>query len=143
MKFGLLVRAFLLLSVLLAASVQASQGLYGFETAEQEARFRVLTSELRCPKCQNQAIGDSDAEIAQDMRQQVAQMILQGDSNREIVDFFIVRYGEFVTYHPRLTPQTLLLWAAPLTVLGIGLLLVIWQVRRSRNVPYDEQEETP
>lgn len=85
----------------ISLSAMAATDIYQFETPEQEQRFRVLLDELRCPKCQNQSLADSDAGIAQDMRARVEIMIKEGKSNDEIVDYFVARYGNFVSYRPR------------------------------------------
>lgn len=131
-------RHWLWLMCLLPALAGAAQDIYGFESAAEEKRFRELLVQLRCPKCQNQAIADSDAPIAQDMRAQVAEMIRAGHSDDEIVDYFVQRYGDFVSYHPPLTPQTLILWLAPLLAMLGGALLVIHQIRRARRIARDE-----
>lgn len=125
----------LLLPVLAAAAVQ---DIYQFDSAADERRFRELLVQLRCPKCQNQSIADSDAPIAQDMRTQVAEMIREGRSDDEIVEYFVLRYGDFVSYHPPLTPQTMVLWLAPLLALLGGGLLVVMQIRRARRIARDE-----
>lgn len=119
-------------------ALPAVQDIYQFDSAVEEQRFRELLVQLRCPKCQNQAIADSDAPIAQDMRQQVAEMIRAGRSDEEIVDYFVQRYGDFVSYHPPLTPQTMILWLAPLMAMGGGLLLVVFQIRRARRIARGE-----
>jgi|AutmiccommunBRH5_1029478.scaffolds.fasta_scaffold00116_18 cytochrome c-type biogenesis protein CcmH len=119
-------------------ALQAVQDIYQFDSVIDEQRFRELLVQLRCPKCQNQAISDSDAPIAQDMRQQVAEMIRAGRSDEEIVDYFVQRYGDFVSYHPPLTPQTMILWLAPLMAMGGGLLLVVFQIRRARRITRGE-----
>lgn len=116
----------------------AVQDIYQFDSGVEEQRFRELLVQLRCPKCQNQAIADSDAPIAQDMRQQVAEMIRAGRSDEEIVDYFVQRYGDFVSYHPPLTPQTMILWLAPLMAMAGGLLLVVFQIRRARRIARGE-----
>ena len=119
-------------------ALPAVQDIYQFDSVIDEQRFRELLVQLRCPKCQNQAISDSDAPIAQDMRQQVAEMIRAGRSDEEIVDYFVQRYGDFVSYHPPLTPQTMILWLAPLMAMGGGLLLVVFQIRRARRISRGE-----
>lgn len=119
----------------------AAIAVYEFETPEQEQRFRNLIEELRCPKCQNQSISDSDADIAQDMRAQVAEMLREGRSDEEIVQFFVTRYGDFVTYKPPVNAETMILWAGPGVVFVIGLMLVLLQIRRARaRAPVIEQE---
>ena len=119
-------------------ALPAVQDIYQFDSVIDEQRFRELLVQLRCPKCQNQAISDSDAPIAQDMRQQVAEMIRAGRSDEEIVDYFVQRYGDFVSYHPPLTPQTMILWLAPLMAMGGGLILVLFQIRRARRISRGE-----
>jgi cytochrome c-type biogenesis protein CcmH len=119
----------------------AAIAVYEFETPEQEQRFRNLIEELRCPKCQNQSISDSDADIAQDMREQVAEMLREGRSDEEIVQFFVTRYGDFVTYKPPVNAETMILWAGPGVVFVVGLMLVLLQIRRARaRAPVIEQE---
>lgn len=119
-------------------ALPAVQDIYQFDSGVEEQRFRELLVQLRCPKCQNQAIADSDAPIAQDMRQQVADMIRAGRSDEEIVDYFVQRYGDFVSYHPPLTPQTMILWLAPLMAMAGGLVLVVLQIRRARRIARGE-----
>lgn len=115
----------------LSLSAMAATDLYQFETPEQEQRFRVLLDELRCPKCQNQSLADSDAGIAQDMRVRVESMIKEGKSDEEIVDYFVSRYGDFVSYRPPVTPTTSILWLAPLLLLGSGAVVIVLLLRRA------------
>lgn len=115
----------------LSLSAMAATDLYEFETPEQEQRFRVLLDELRCPKCQNQSLADSDAGIAQDMRVRVESMIKEGKSDEEIVDYFVSRYGDFVSYRPPVTPTTSILWLAPLLLLGSGAVVIVLLLRRA------------
>lgn len=120
-------------SFLLASSARADNEFYEFETAAQERQFNTLAGELRCPKCQNQTIADSDAPLAQDMRERVYQMIMEGKSNAEIIEFMKVRYGDFVHYRPPINKSTLILWLAPLAVIIIGAIAVWFNVRHQRN----------
>ncbi|WBA08046.1 cytochrome c-type biogenesis protein [Salinivibrio kushneri] len=118
--------------------------VYKFDSAEQEARFRALTSELRCPKCQNNSIADSNAELAQDLRQKVHQMLQQGRTDEEIRSFMIARYGNFVTYNPPVTASTLILWLAPALVLVSGMVVMIMRSRRAKqtvNHALSDEEE--
>ncbi|WP_414430077.1 cytochrome c-type biogenesis protein [Alcanivorax sp. IL3] len=115
----------------LSLSAMAATDLYQFETPVQEQRFRVLLDELRCPKCQNQSLADSDAGIAQDMRVRVESMIKEGKSDEEIVDYFVSRYGDFVSYRPPVTPTTSILWLAPLLLLGSGAVVIVLLLRRA------------
>ena len=99
----------------------------------KETRARDLSRELRCMVCQNQSIDDSEAPLARDLRLLVRERIAAGDSNAEVIDFLVARYGEFVLLKPRLEPRTLLLWLLPpLALAGGGLALWIQSRRRSR-----------
>jgi cytochrome c-type biogenesis protein CcmH len=93
-------RRALMLAGLLACSAHAAIEVYDFRTPEEEARFRALTGELRCPKCQNQNLAGSDAHIAHDLKQRTFQLIREGKSDNEIRNYMIDRYGEFITYKP-------------------------------------------
>jgi cytochrome c-type biogenesis protein CcmH len=98
-----------------------------------EARARGLSKELRCMVCQNQSIDDSDAPLARDLRILVRERLKEGDSDSQVIDFLVARYGEFVLLRPRLNLHTALLWiAAPGLLLGGALALVIFARRRSR-----------
>lgn len=124
----------------ISLSAMAATDIYQFETPEQEQRFRVLLDELRCPKCQNQSLADSDAGIAQDMRARVEIMIKEGKSNDEIVDYFVSRYGDFVSYRPPVTPTTSILWLAPLLLLGSGAVIIVLLLRRA-SARVDDSDE--
>src|SRR5215468_767569 len=99
-----------------------------------EARARALSKELRCMVCQNQSIDDSDAPLARDLRLLVRERMKEGDSDSQIVDFLVARYGEFVLLKPRLSLHTMLLWFGPPALLGGGALaLLVMGWRRSRR----------
>lgn len=121
--------------LLLAFSLTASGAIetYQFDTPEQEDRFRALGLELRCPKCQNQAIGDSDAPISKDLRAEVHRMLLAGSTDQEIKAFMVARYGRYVLYRPPLDRQTIALWAGPGVFLAIGIGLVAYRIRQSKR----------
>lgn len=104
-----------------------------FSQPEQEQAYRTLTGELRCLVCQNQAIADSNADLARDLRQQVYEMLLQGKSRDEIVTYMTDRYGDFVLYRPAFTMRTWLLWLGPVGFLLAGLAAVWLLVRRKRR----------
>ena len=106
---------------------------YQFDSLEQEERFRQLGFELRCPKCQNQAIGDSDAEISGDLRAEVYRLIKKGATDEEIKEFMVARYGRYVLYNPPLDQQTLILWFGPAGLLLIGGIVVALRIRRSKQ----------
>ncbi|MCR9188980.1 MAG: cytochrome c-type biogenesis protein CcmH [Alteromonadaceae bacterium] len=107
--------------------------VYDFEDRAEEQRYQNLISELRCPKCQNQNIADSNAPISKDMRDVVYRMMKNGSSNEEIVESLVGRFGEFVRYKPELDSRTFLLWATPAIAVFGGFLVVAGVVIRSRR----------
>jgi len=128
----------------IAASAMAAIDAYQFDSPQQEALFRKLTGELRCPKCQNQNIADSNAELAKDLRQKTYQMIRQGNSEQEVIDYMVQRYGHFVIYKPPLTPATVILWLGPLLVIIIGMGTIVVRARSRRAThpsPLDADEQ--
>ncbi len=99
----------------------------------KEARARELSKELRCMVCQNQSIDDSDAPLARDLRLLVRERIASGDSDSQVIDFLVARYGEFVLLKPRFNPHTVLLWLLPpLALMGGGIALWVYSRRRER-----------
>src|SRR5215475_987885 len=112
---------FLLLLALAAPSAAwAVQPDEVLSDAALEGRARALSKELRCMVCQNQSIDDSDAPLARDLRVLVRERLQAGDSDRQVIDFLVARYGEFVLLRPRLSPHTALLWLGPAAMLLIG-----------------------
>jgi cytochrome c-type biogenesis protein CcmH len=106
----------------------------------KESRARDLSRELRCMVCQNQSIDDSEAPLARDLRLLVRERIAAGDSDAQVIDFLVARYGEFVLLKPRLEPRTLLLWLLPpLALAGGGLALWVQSRRRSRSAAAADQ----
>lgn len=106
-----------------------------------EKRLQKLSEELRCLVCQNQTIADSNAELAQDLRREVRAMIKDGKTDKEIVDFMVIRYGDFVLYRPPVKGITLLLWGGPVVLMIAGLFALIrYQRRRARLV---DAKDTP
>ncbi len=104
-----------------------------------ESRARAISGELRCMVCQNQSIDDSEAPLARDLRLLVRERLKAGDSDTQVVDFMVARYGEFVLLKPRVNWHTAILWAAPLTILVIGLFAIGFSVlRRSAGAPLPE-----
>lgn len=112
-------------------SAQAVIETYQFDSPELRERYNVFVKELRCPKCQNQNLEDSNAGVAADLRREVHRLLHDGYSDDEIYDYMVARYGEFVLYRPKASGITLYLWLAPavLLVLAVGTVAVI--VRRS------------
>lgn len=105
----------------------AASEIFEFRSAEQAERYNTLIEELRCPKCQNQNLEDSNAGIAVDLRNQVYTMIQAGQSNDQIIDYMVARYGEFVLYRPVQDTSTAILWYGPfaLLLIGAGIFLVV------------------
>jgi cytochrome c-type biogenesis protein CcmH len=121
----------LLLGLLLAAASVSWAAIESFEfdSPEQEARFKALSGELRCLVCQNQSIADSNADLAQDLRREVYEMIKAGRGDAEIVDFLVARYGDFVLYRPPVKATTVALWVGPFVLIAIGLFFLLRFIR--------------
>lgn len=99
-----------------------------------EARARALSAELRCMVCQNQSIDESNAPLARDLRLLVRERLVAGDTDAEVIDFVVARYGEYVLLRPRIAPHTYLLWFGPLLVLlAGGTVTAVYFARRRRN----------
>ena len=129
MKKKILIACLLSVSLCLHAAIET----YQFDSPEQEARFRQLGYEIRCPKCQNQAIGDSDAEISGDLRAEVYRMLKDGANDEEIKEFMVARYGRYVLYNPPLNKHTLILWFGPAVLLILGGIFVGLRIRQSKK----------
>ena len=125
----------LLAALLLLAMAQAPAVFedFQFDTLEQQRRFDRLLNELRCLVCQNQALSDSNAPLATDLRQIVHEKILAGAGDDQIIAFLTERYGSFVLYQPPFTLGTALLWLAPLLALGFGLGMLALMARAGRG----------
>ena len=106
-----------------------------------EGRARALSQELRCMVCQNQSIDDSDAPLAKDLRVLVRERLTAGDSDKQVIDFLVARYGEFVLLKPRLSLHTLLLWLAPFAAVVIGGFGLVVFLRRRGSEPGKTQEQ--
>jgi cytochrome c-type biogenesis protein CcmH len=125
-------RLVLLVLLFIPASSWAVIESYEFSSDELRERYRVLTNELRCPKCQNQNIADSNAPIAKDLREQLHQQLHAGRSDTEITTYMVQRYGDFVLYRPRWAGPTLWLWLAPALFLVLAVSVFLGSVRRGR-----------
>lgn len=126
---GLLAALLLLPLLALAGGIEVRQ----FDDPVTEQRYQDLTASLRCPKCENQAIGDSDSPIAGDMRARVYAQLQEGRSDKEILDFMVLRFGDYVLYNPRLEGRTLLLWGLPAALVLLGAVVVVLMVRARRR----------
>jgi cytochrome c-type biogenesis protein CcmH len=109
--------------------IQAAIEAYQFDSPEMEADFNQLIKELRCLVCQNQNLSGSDADLARDLRRQTYQMLQQGKSPQQVVDFMVARYGDFVLYRPQFKSNTYLLWLGPFLLLMLVLYLVVRRLR--------------
>lgn len=110
---------------------------YQFEDPVKQQLFLELTQELRCPMCQNQNIADSDAMIAHDLRRKVFELLQQGYSREEVVDYMKARYGDFVSYQPPVTPLTIWLWVLPILFVVIAVVWVSIQ-RKKQTQDFDQ-----
>jgi cytochrome c-type biogenesis protein CcmH len=139
-----LFRAMIAISALLISGLCfAAIDTYEFSSDEGRERFRVLNNELRCPKCQNQNLADSNSPIASDLRREVHRMIEEGKTDDQIMDFMVSRYGEFVLYKPRKSNTTWALWYGPFVLLSIGVVVVFMVGKRRRKASDFEPNERP
>jgi cytochrome c-type biogenesis protein CcmH len=109
------------------------------EDPSLQARFEQITHQLRCLVCQNESIADSNAELASDLRRQVREMLLAGQSDDAIFKFMTDRYGEFVRFNPPLEAKTLFIWGAPFAMLLLGVFIVYRIVRNRSRLPLDDE----
>jgi cytochrome c-type biogenesis protein CcmH len=124
---------FLFMAMLLTPVSAAPVATYDFSSEEEEAVFNKLSNELRCLVCQNQAIADSNADLAKDLRDEIYAMLEQGKSEDEIIEFMVARYGDFVLYNPPMKPLTWLLWFGPAFALLAGFYFVIRIISRQKK----------
>jgi len=133
-----------LMAILFSLSVQAREAVLNTDP-EIEDRFKAITSELRCQKCQNQTIYDSSAGLADDLKRQVRVQIRTGKSDEEIIDYMVTRYGEFIRYRPAMSIQNMLLWIGPFILFIVGFWILITQLRKRRKIiedkPLSEEDE--
>lgn len=118
---------------LLMGMASAAIEVHRFDNPVTQQRYEDLTDNLRCPKCQNQAIGNSNSPIAEDMREQVVALLKAGRSDREIQDYMVRRFGDYVLYNPRLSGRTWLLWGLPVGLVMLGALVIALIVRSRRR----------
>ncbi|MGJ8692257.1 MAG: cytochrome c-type biogenesis protein [Thalassotalea sp.] len=112
---------------------------YQFKDEVTKERYQALVKELRCPKCQNQNLADSNSQIAVDLRAQVYDMLNQGRADSEIMHYMVERYGDFVLYRPQVSKLTYILWFGPIVLIMIGAMVLFFIVRKKPNKPEDEQ----
>ena len=126
--------ASVLIACLLSMTSFAAIDVYDFDSVQQEAQYRGLIEELRCPKCQNQNLAGSDAPIAQDLKQKTYNMVKDGRSDGEIRAYMQERYGDFISYKPPVRPSTWILWFFPPLLLIILIIGWFWQSKRRQLV---------
>jgi len=125
-------RLILICFIIFSGSLHAAEVIREFDSPEQERRYQVLIDELRCLVCQNQNLADSNADLAQDLRNRTYKMIRQGRSDDEILDYMVARYGDFVLYKPPVKAATLLLWYGPIVIL-LAALFMFWRSSRRKS----------
>ena len=134
MAYGILFWGFLAIILLLQPAF-AGIDIYQFDNVKEEQRFRDLIAELRCPKCQNQNLADSNAGLAKDLKDRTYQLVKEGKTNKEIKNYLVDRYGDFIIYKPPFRLSTWLLWIGPLLVL---LLVFGVFIRKNLKTPKNQ-----
>lgn len=139
----LTITLFLLISTFSSVAYSAAAiDAFEFDSIEQEQVFHDLTKVLRCPKCQNQNISDSKAELAKDLRNKTYELVKEGKTEDEVVDYMVARFGNFVRYDPPVTPATIFLWIGPLLFVLFGFLVLYKQAKyKSRKEDELDVEE--
>jgi cytochrome c-type biogenesis protein CcmH len=133
-------RLLTLLVVMLAVSPAAAIDTgKAFDDPVLQARYEKLISEVRCLKCQNQSIKDSNVFLAADLRREIRRLITEGKTDPEILDFLVTRYGEFALYRPRTTGKTLILWLAPFLLVLFGGFAMFRVLRHRMSMPLDDE----
>jgi len=128
----------ILILVFFATASFAIDTSEAFEDLELQARYEKIIDEVRCLKCQNQTIKDSNAFLASDLRREIRRMLTEGMTDEQIFDFLVDRYGEFALYRPRASGKTLILWVAPVLLLFGGAFVLLKIVRRRMALPIDD-----
>ncbi|ANO51331.1 cytochrome c-type biogenesis protein [Woeseia oceani] len=132
-----------ILLLLAFAPVGAIDTGLAFDDPVLQARYEHLIAEVRCLKCQNQNLRDSNAFLASDLRREIRRLLAEGNSDDEIYDFLVARYGEFALYRPRMSGKTLILWIAPALLLLGGGFVAVRVVRDRMSLPIDDADELP
>lgn len=132
--FSVLLASLLLCFSLIGLAQQVTYDGHEFDTEQQRKIYAELISELRCPKCQNQNIADSNAPLAADMRERSYEMVMAGQSKQAVIDHMVARYGNFAHYKPPFNVFTAILWIAPIMIGLFGIVIAI-RLSRKRNEP--------
>ncbi|MGH8710836.1 MAG: cytochrome c-type biogenesis protein [Burkholderiales bacterium] len=128
----------LMLSLLVINVARAADSAPAVDDPQLDKRVMELAENLRCLVCQNQTIADSPAELAVDLKKQIREKMQQGQSDRDIIDYMVARYGDFVLYRPPLKGTTMLLWFGPLLFLAAGLAALFYRLARRRKYAVTE-----
>lgn len=136
MKRLLIFAAALLLTGSSALAIDVGQS---FDDPELQTRYEKIIAEVRCLKCQNQTIKDSNAFLASDLRREIRRLLEDGKTDDEVYDFLVARYGDFALYRPRTSGRTLILWIAPMLFLLFGAILLWRVVKRRMTMPIDDE----
>ncbi len=126
-------RLLMIFLILLPLITYAAEDSYQFQTKEDQARFSALTGELRCLVCQNETLAASNAVLASDLRGQIYQKMIQGKTDKEIVDYLVERYGNFILYRPPLHLTTVGLWFGPFLLLILSIGYLLYYVRKNQR----------
>jgi cytochrome c-type biogenesis protein CcmH len=129
-------------SLLFALPVLAVDNVPPLPDAALQQRYYALTHELRCMQCQNEALADSPVGLAADLRLQVRELLMAGQSDDQIRDHMVARYGEFILFRPRMSWRNAWLWGAPVVMMIVGV-FIAWRVVRSRSRLLDSEEADP
>ena len=130
-----------LLLIFAASAAFAIDTEPAFDDPEMQARYQELIDEVRCMICQNQTIKDSNTFLAADLRREIRRLMSEGNSDVEIADFLVARYGESVLYRPRMRGATLILWLAPLILIAIGGGIIARVVKKRAGLPLDDDAD--
>ncbi len=130
------INVFMMIGFLMTSSVYAvkSGGPLEFKDSEQEALYNTMLYELRCTVCQNQSIADSNASLAEDLRENLYEMVINGANKEEIKKFMVDRYGEFVLYRPNFSPSNYILWIGPFVLLIVGIVVLRLNLRSRKKI---------
>jgi len=130
-----------LLAVLFSGFAAGQQTFETLDDPQQQERYAALIQEVRCLTCLNRSIAESETPLARDLRREIRELIAGGASDEEVVAFLTDRYGDFVLYRPPLRPRTVPLWAAPIVLLGIGVLVFAVVLRKRVAQPIDDDDD--
>ncbi len=139
---GIKILSVLIAFIVFSQPVFANVDVYKFTSEENRLEYLALTKELRCPKCQNQDIADSNAPIAADMRREVHRLLEKGKSQEQVVEFMVERFGDFVTYKPKLSAETFMLWYGPWIFIAFGVVIIGFVLKKKATFSRQSNEQS-